>query len=117
VNNINQLDLDLLNGYFDSLGEQVVKKMLALYVQQSALYLKDILQAITHESQELWQEHCHKMKGAAGSVGLLKVHAKLVLIEKLKAPSEKKSTELSELIKLNQLAIEVFNSWLTEKGQ
>jgi len=115
VNNINQLDLDLLNGYFDSLGEQVVGKMLSLYVQQSELYLKDISQAITNESQQLWQEHCHKMKGAAGSVGFRAVHAKLVSIEKTTESRENKATELALLVQLNQQAIIAFKLWLAEK--
>ena len=106
------LDEELLSGYLESLGENIVKQMIELYTQQSEIYLSDINEAVKGQSQELWQEHCHKMKGAAGSVGLTKLHGHLVNVEKSEEASEKKLIMLAELYQQNNLAISAFNQWL-----
>jgi len=115
VNNIEQLDVNLLDGYLDSLGQDIVQQMLDLYIQQSITYLDDITDSLKQESQELWQEHCHKMKGATGSVGLLATHAILVKIEKLPNSWSEKSTYLAELVSTNKKAIDAFKIWLASK--
>jgi len=112
VNNINQLDSELLQGYLDNLGKNTVQQMLSLYQQQSALYLEEIEQALTNQSHTLWQEKCHKMKGAAGSVGLVKVHAKLVVIEECDKAWTEKRLYLEQLIQLNNNALVAFSTWL-----
>ena len=106
------LDEELLTGYIDNLGSNIVKQMIELYVEQSNLYLVDIAKNVDENSQSQWQESCHKMKGAAGSVGLKKVHALLVNIEKLTVSTEKKLLLLSELKQLNQSGITAFKQWL-----
>ena len=116
VNNINGLDTDLLTGYVENLGKDIVQQMLDLYIQQSVVYLKDIDEALTACSQPLWQESCHKMKGATGSVGLTAVHAKLVSIEKSSEASEVKKTYTKELDELNKDAINNFTTWLSEQS-
>ncbi len=111
-NELIQLDKVLLNGYVQSLGQEIVKKMLTLYSQQSLIYLTDIEAALQCDSTELWQEHCHKMKGAAGSVGLKSLHARLVIMEKSKENTTKKTQQLTELNRHNNQAIADFNDWL-----
>ena len=115
MNHIEQLDVNLLDGYLDSLGKDIVQQMLDLYIQQSITYLDDITDSLKQESQGLWQEHCHKMKGATGSVGLIAVHSMLVKIEKLSDLWPEKSIHLAELIKINKKAIDAFNIWLASK--
>jgi HPt (histidine-containing phosphotransfer) domain-containing protein len=115
VNNIEPLDVNLLEGYLESLGLDIVEQMLALYIQQSITYLDDISDSLEQKSQALWEERCHKMKGATGSVGLLAAHAKLVAIEKISGQWAEKSTYMSELIEVNRNAIEAFNTWLASK--
>lgn len=109
---IKRLDNELLQGYIDNLGTEIVQQMLDLYRQQSAVYLDEIAQALSMESQEEWQERCHKMKGAAGSVGLLSVHGKLVSIEKSTDAWSDKQTYLGELTTENSAAIAEFEQWL-----
>ena len=82
MNSVSPLDSDLLKGYVSDLGVDIVKQMLALYDQQSIIYLQEIDQAIDQQCQQLWSTRCHKMKGAAGSVGLIAVFRYLVEIEK-----------------------------------
>lgn len=106
------LDLSLLDDYLDRLGKKTVEQMLTLYCQQVDIYLKDIKQAQQDNSIDDWQSNCHKMKGAAASVGMLKLHAKLKLIEKSNEPKEKKELLLSELNELNEQGIAAFKGWL-----
>jgi HPt (histidine-containing phosphotransfer) domain-containing protein len=115
VNKTEQLDVNLLDGYLDSLGQEIVQQMLDLYMQQSVTYINDIKDAIGQESQVLWQERCHKMKGATGSVGLLVAHEKLVAIEKLNDLWSEKVTHLAELTTINEQAITAFKTWLAKK--
>jgi HPt (histidine-containing phosphotransfer) domain-containing protein len=107
-----QLDHDLLNSYVQSLGVEVVKKMLTLYSQQVVIYIADIEKSLQSNSKELWQEHCHKMKGAAGSIGLKSLHADLALMEKTTAEITEKYIQLTELKDHNQQALAKFNTWL-----
>lgn len=116
VNNINGLDANLLAGYVENLGRDIVQQMLDLYIQQSVVYLKSIEEALTACSQTLWQESCHKMKGATGSVGLTAVHAKLVAIEKSSEAWELKKTYLAELDDLNKDAINSFTTWMSKQS-
>jgi len=114
VNNTKHLDLDLLQGYIDNLGKAVVEQMLQLYVSQSAIYLDDIRGNVTQDKQKLWQESCHKMKGAAASVGLLLVHKKLVAIEKIEVTESEKLAHLTELDETNTRANNEFTQWLSK---
>ncbi len=112
VSDINHLDTQLLDGYRESLGREIVQQMLDLYIQQSEIYLGDINKAIVQESQSNWQEYCHKMKGATASVGLIVLHAELVSLEKSEIDWSEKIKHLEALSKLNQIAIAAFKNWL-----
>lgn len=102
------IDQVLIDDYLDNLGKTIVAKMLSMYEAQSKIYLSDIEQAIEVGEQNLWQERCHKMKGAAGSVGMKKVHAYLVAIEKSSASISQKKDFVTELTLLNKEAIDAF---------
>jgi HPt (histidine-containing phosphotransfer) domain-containing protein len=106
------LDLELLQGYLDSLGKVIVEQMFALYCQQVEIYLNDIENAQLNDSLSGWQNHCHKMKGAAASVGMYQLHGQLKLIEKTEVSKEKKSVLLKELRLLNDQAVFAFKNWL-----
>ncbi|AAZ26570.1 histidine-containing phosphotransfer (HPt) domain protein [Colwellia psychrerythraea 34H] len=106
------LDLELLQGYLDSLGKVIVEQMFALYCQQVEIYLNDIENAQLNDSLSGWQNHCHKMKGAAASVGMYQLHGQLKLIEKAEVSKEKKSVLLKELRLLNDQAVFAFKNWL-----
>lgn len=110
-----QLDLTLINGYLEVLDHAVIQQMLDLYSQQSVLYLAEIENAVTLADQKLWQEQCHKMKGAAASTGLCQVHKKLVEIEKSEQSWQIKSEHLQELRLLNQAGMKVFEQWLLDQ--
>lgn len=111
-NELIQLDNELLDGYVQSLGIEVVKKMFALYRQQVTIYLEGIEDSLLCGNGPLWQEHCHKMKGAAGSVGLKALHLRLKSMEKTTANSSEKTHQLAELKVHNQQAIVEFSNWI-----
>ena len=113
-NSLIQLNHDLLNDYVQSLGVEVVKKMIALYREQVIIYLVDIESALQCNDTKLWQEHCHKMKGAAGSIGLQSLHAKLALMEKTTADETEKAQQLVELKDHNKHALANVNTWLEQ---
>lgn len=103
-----KLNEPLLKDYMDNIGGTVVQKMLELYIQQSTSYLADIAKALANEEQELWHENCHKMKGAAASVGLKTVHEKLAAIEKSNGDFAVKQAYLAEIEVLNNESILAF---------
>ena len=108
------LDVILLGGYLDNLGGNVVQQMLDLYLGQSVIYINDIADSVSADKQLEWKESCHKMKGAAGSVGLLQVHKHLVNIEKSTASEEDKKEMIVDLEKLNEAATDAFIAWLSK---
>ena len=114
MNEINHLDIDLLQGYKESLGEDVLLKMLDMYEQQSEIYLSDIENSVLSNSQQLWHEHCHKMKGAAGSVGLLKVNQLLASIDKVVESQSWKNEQFRLLNSLNVEGLVAFKEWLND---
>jgi HPt (histidine-containing phosphotransfer) domain-containing protein len=113
-NTLVQLNHDLLNDYVQGLGVAVVNKMIALYCEQVVIYLVDIENSLQCNDAALWQEHCHKMKGAAGSVGLQSVHAQLALMEKTAAGITEKAQQLAELKEHNKNALDNVNGWLEQ---
>jgi len=112
---IEQLDFALLDGYLVSLSTDIINKMLELYIQQSAIYLNEIQTLCGDNSQKLWQEQCHKMKSAAGSVGLKALHKTLSEMEKSTLSTADKRLLVEQLNKSNQESISLFQKWLNEK--
>lgn len=108
------LDIALLQGYVDSLGKNIVEQMFALYQQQAKVYLADIKHAQVADDSQLWQEHCHKMKGASASVGLLQLHKQLVALEKSTVSQAEKAECFLVLENENQRAINEFQNWLNQ---
>lgn len=115
MNIIKQLDDVLIQGYVNDLGIQIVQKMLDLYTQQSIIYLEEINKAVNDKSQQGWTTSCHKMKGAAGSVGLVTVFNYLVKIEKSVEPWQQKTTNYVELFDLNDRGILSLTEYLNTK--
>ncbi len=109
---LTQLDVKLLQSYLDSLGIDIVEQMFELYQKQVVLYVNDIESAQQTNSQELWQESCHKMKGAAASVGLSDLHSKLVKIEKSRTEKQDKAELVNRLKQDNENAMTAFKLWL-----
>lgn len=106
------IDQALIQGYLDNLGTATVGKMLDLYIQQSAIYINEINTAVANQSQEQWQDRCHKMKGAAASVGLVDVHKHMASIEKSTVDWSEKEVLMKKTASLNNEAVDSFKQWL-----
>jgi HPt (histidine-containing phosphotransfer) domain-containing protein len=107
------LDLVLLEQYLNSIGKAVVEQMFGLYCQQVTTYLADIEKASADKCFIEWREHCHKMKGAAGSVGMKVLSERLKKLETLDVLRlDDTTTLLVDLRGQNEQSIAVFKSWL-----
>ena len=110
------LDEELLTQYINNIGADVLVQVVDLYDEKSKGYLDDINNAIDEQSIFLWKEHCHKMKGAASTVGLKVLHAYIETIEQAEVLNEEKSLMLVKLTELNKLGIAALNFWLKRHG-
>ena len=107
------LDTNLLKGYLEQLPKSVVEQMLALYVEQAQQYLLDIKTAAEQENQELWRQHCHKMKGAASSVGMTELQRQLAQAEH-ETNTELFGGKIAIFEQLNSEGIAQFETWLSD---
>jgi len=108
------LDVELLNDYLERLGIDIIKKMYVLYHQQATIYLDDIQRALSIKDNGLWQEHCHKMKGAASSVGLKSLYSMLAIMEKTNESMDKREEMLEKLKIKNKKDSLTFQAWVEQ---
>lgn len=106
------IDEVLLNGYIESLGKDIVNQMFDLYKEQSVIYIDEIAASLPDGSQQDWHERCHKFKGAASSVGLLRMHAYMVEAEHSSVSSDEKQSLVNRMKALNEESIGEFKNWL-----
>jgi HPt (histidine-containing phosphotransfer) domain-containing protein len=111
------LDLVLLEHYLNSLGRAVVEQMFDLYCKQVTSYIADIENASAGKCIIEWRQHCHKMKGAAGSVGMTILSERLKNLETIDVIQLDDATLAIDLNRLNDQSIAVFESWLQELTQ
>jgi HPt (histidine-containing phosphotransfer) domain-containing protein len=125
------LNTDLIQGYKERLKPEVLTKMITLYAQQSSLYFNDIEEAlaalpntqndsISHlavnkeeelaliEKYEAWKSACHKMKGAAASIGLLSVYEFAKEMEHMEGGKDEKIAMFFQLKQSNKDCIEAY---------
>lgn len=106
------LDLSLLQDYKDNLGIELLKEMLALYEEKVIIYLDEIKEAISRKDDQKWYDKCHKMKGAASSMGFLCLTKHLKEIEHAISDSETRTEYYQTIILLNENVIIAFKCWL-----
>jgi HPt (histidine-containing phosphotransfer) domain-containing protein len=107
------LDLTLLEHYVDTVGKSIVQQMFDLYCQQVVIYITDIENAVTNQSIVDWRQHCHKMKGAAGSVGMFTLSETLKRLEKMNVSQLNNITVINDLKIQNEHSVTVFKHWLS----
>jgi HPt (histidine-containing phosphotransfer) domain-containing protein len=110
------LNIDLIQGYKEKLSSAILTKMITLYADQSQRYISDIESALLisanrmpatlpeveeeHvEHYDAWKTACHKMKGAAASVGLIAVYE---LSKKMELMEDNKDEKVALFIRLKQ---------------
>ncbi len=107
------LDLDLIRQYREVLGSETYLQTIALYEEQSWLYIEKLTKAIASESYQDWQDSCHILKSASGNTGLKLVYGKASELEYSKQQFSILANEIPELTLLNQQSISAIKKWLT----
>ena len=107
------LNIGLIDDYKQSLGVEIIRQMLDLYIAQSAIYLEEIRSAASSSDHLLWHDKCHKMKGAASSIGFIVLRELLLSIEHSDAGEQVKLDYCAQLNQLNIEAITAFEAWIT----
>ncbi|NQZ91237.1 MAG: aerobic respiration two-component sensor histidine kinase ArcB [Moritella sp.] len=67
------LDIDLLQQYLDTLGKDLLLQSVRLFEQTMPHYLTLLNTNLTARDQDAIVDEAHKIKGAAGSVGLIRI--------------------------------------------
>ena len=67
------LELDILEQYTQAIGGQALMGSVDLFAQQFPQYLAELTAAFDAKDYQLTAEHGHKMKGAAGAIGLARL--------------------------------------------
>lgn len=69
------LDLDILTQYTQAIGGEALLGSVDIFEQQFPLYIDNLLSFYRQGDNKGVTEEAHKMKGAAGAVGLLRLAA------------------------------------------
>ena len=67
------LDIDLLQQYLDTLGKELLLQSVSLFEQTMPSYLAILNTNLTARDQDAIVDEAHKIKGAAGSIGLTRI--------------------------------------------
>jgi two-component system aerobic respiration control sensor histidine kinase ArcB len=80
------LDEQTLTDYLETLGAEAFKQSIELFEQLLPSYLNKMVEAAVGHNLDEFQSMAHKLKGAAGSVGLLIIQLRAKEFEKTAAP-------------------------------
>lgn len=81
------LDTDILQQYLDTLGEDLLLNSVNLFADTMPDYLERLNTNLTAKDQDAVVEEAHKIKGAAGSVGLKRISQVAQLAQSPEQPS------------------------------
>lgn len=99
------LDLETISDFVASMGVTAFQRSTELYGRLGPKYCEELREALNADDREEYGSVAHKMKGAAGSVGLLKVqlHAKKMELESSTAQQMELEVWIEELVtKINE---------------
>ncbi|CCQ10717.1 Aerobic respiration control sensor protein arcB [Pseudoalteromonas luteoviolacea B = ATCC 29581] len=85
------LDLETISDFVSSMGIQAFKRSTELFARLNPKYCQELKDALSKNDTQEYASVAHKMKGAAGSVGLLQVQVQAKQME-LRASSETEDT-------------------------
>ncbi len=114
-----RLDLEMLDSYLSLVGFESVMKNVQMFDELLPDYLASLEQAFIESNNKEIVEQAHKIKGAAGSVGLKGLQ---VLSDKLQSPAlatwEDEKEQWFDLIKKSyQEDLALLNRWLLMKSE
>ncbi|WP_372761731.1 aerobic respiration two-component sensor histidine kinase ArcB [Pseudoalteromonas sp.] len=78
--NVQLLDIETIEDFVNSMGLEVFKRSSQLFAKLNPQYQQELLSSLNSGDREEYKSVAHKLKGAAGSVGLndVQLHAKVM---------------------------------------
>ena len=116
-----QLDLDYLAEELDGLGRPMLLQLLAMFRQQAELAIAGLQQALGQGELEPLGKMAHKLRSAAGNLGLLRVMDDCRRIEQAVKAADQPVASLAPLVaqlagQCSQAA-NALEQWLTQSAQ
>jgi two-component system aerobic respiration control sensor histidine kinase ArcB len=103
--NTDLLDIETIEDFVNSMGVEVFKRSSQLFKKLNPQYQHELLESLKTADREEYKSVAHKLKGAAGSVGLndVQLHAKQMEHGALEQSDEVLTVWLDELAdKINE---------------
>lgn len=94
-----ELDMVVLNDYLGSIGKEAMARSAKVFARLLPGYVSELKSAMTAQDWIVFREAAHKLKGAAGSVGLQWVQQKAKWLEQEVAEWDGLEQQLDELHK------------------
>ncbi|HBV75092.1 MULTISPECIES: aerobic respiration two-component sensor histidine kinase ArcB [Vibrio] len=112
------LDKEMLNAYIDIVGSQLVMNSVVMFEETMPNYMTLLNLYLESGDDENLVSEAHKIKGAAGSVGLQRIQQ---LAQKVQSPEEenwKRSVGkwVTDIDQVYQSDINTLKQWLQQKG-
>jgi two-component system aerobic respiration control sensor histidine kinase ArcB len=113
----NLLDIEMLDSYIDMVGGKIVLDGIEVFEQCMPGYVKILRTNLMAKDQELVVEESHKIKGAAGSIGLKRLQA---VAQKAQSPDlpawwDNIDEWVEELASEYKKDIQLLKTWIREK--
>jgi len=112
------LDIEMLNSYVDIVGTQPVLESIILFEDMLPEYLEVLDSNMMAEDQDGIVSEAHKIKGAAGSIGLVHIQKVAQKVQSPEMPAwwENIADWVDELKNDYQNDIDVLKSWLENRS-
>ncbi|OAN13840.1 TMAO reductase system sensor histidine kinase/response regulator TorS [Photobacterium jeanii] len=107
---VSLLDEKVLGSDLKVLGEAQVKRLIHLFTDSSAETLQKLGEAVSASDYPAVASHAHNLKGAAGTMGLMRLHRHCLAFEKQGKASTLESVDFSELEQTYQTSIEMLKA-------
>lgn len=113
------LDLDMLTAYVDIVGTEPVHQSLTIFAEMMVEYLEILESNMLAKDQEGIVSQAHKMKGAAGSIGLQHIQQLAQLAQSPDQPAwwENISDWVEEIKTEYRYDLEILKQWLKSKDE
>ncbi|SHH89483.1 Aerobic respiration control sensor protein ArcB [Vibrio aerogenes CECT 7868] len=111
------LDLDMLTSYVDIVGEQPVIDSIEMFAQMMPEYLEILDSNMVAKDQAGITSEAHKIKGAAGAIGLRRIQSVAQMAQSPDEPAwwENIGDWVDEIKTEYQHDLEVLRQWLSER--
>lgn len=112
------LDLDLLQMLVDTIGHEMVRTSVKVFQESMPVYLDDLQISLSANEKDEVCSHAHKIKGAAGSVGLDRVQKIANRIQQGDHPTwwENVHDWVEELLLADEQDVAKLNDWLSQQN-